>query len=118
MADTALFIGWGIPVRGREKAAVQVFGESVQYWTQLQQQGQIESFEVALLEPHGGDLSGFAMLRGTPEQLATVHGSQEFQQSVARAGLIVENLGVVHANLGQALAAQMAMYQEEIAKLP
>jgi hypothetical protein len=117
MADTALFIGWGNPVRGREKAAVTVFNESVQYWTQLQQNGQIESLEIALLEPHGGDLGGFALLRGTADQLAAVRASQEFQRAVTRASLIVENLGVVHANLGQALAGQMAMYQEEIGKL-
>lgn len=32
MADAALFIGWGQVVRGREKRAVQVFNESVEYW--------------------------------------------------------------------------------------
>ena len=35
--------------------ALQVFNESIQYYTQLQQQGMIESFEPVALEPHGGD---------------------------------------------------------------
>ncbi len=117
MADTAIFVGWGQPVRGREKSALQVFGESVQYWTQLQQDKQIESFETALLEPHGGELAGFALLRGSPEQLGALRQSPDFQRSVARAGLIVDNLGVVNASMGQALGAQMAVYQQQIAEL-
>lgn len=117
MADSALFIGWGLPVRGREAKAIAVFNESVQYWSNLQQQGKIESLEVALLEPHGGDLGGFALLRASPEQLASLKASEDFQRSLARAGLIVENLGVVQANLGQALIAQMAMYQQQIGEL-
>jgi hypothetical protein len=117
MADAAIFIGWGQPVRGREAKAVQVFNESVQYWTGLQQQGQIESFELVLLEPHGGDLAGFALLRGTQEQLAQAHASEEFQHHVARAGLIVENLGIVNASLGERLADQMARYQAQVGEL-
>jgi hypothetical protein len=42
MADEALFIGWGEVVRGRERTAVEVFNESLQYYGQLQQDGTIE----------------------------------------------------------------------------
>jgi hypothetical protein len=117
MADAAIFIGWGIPVRGREAKAVAVFNESVQYWTGLQQQGQIESFDVALLEAHGGELNGFALLRGSREQLHDVRNSEEFRRHVTRAQLIVENLGVVNASFGQALADQMALYQSQVGEL-
>jgi hypothetical protein len=37
MADEALFIGWGEVVRGRERKALEVFGESLQFYRQLQQ---------------------------------------------------------------------------------
>ena len=117
MADNALFIGWGLPVRGREAKAVAVFGESVQYWSGLAQQGQIESFEVALLDPHGGDLNGFALLRGSRAQLDQLRGSADFQRLVTRAQLIVENVGVIGAVLGQALADQMALYQAQLGEL-
>ena len=69
MADAALFIGWGQVVRGREKRAVQVFNESVEYWGKLQADGKIDDFEVVLLTPHGGDLQGFALLRGSEQQV-------------------------------------------------
>ncbi len=117
MADHALFIGWDLPVRGREAKSLAVFGESMQYWSGLQQKGEIESFEVALLDPHGGDLNGFALLRGSREQLDKVRASDDFQRSVARAQLIVENVGVIHAVIGAALGQQMTMYQAQINEL-
>ena len=66
MADAALFIGWGQVVRGREKRAVQVFNESVEYWGGLQGDGKIEDFEVVLLAPHGGDRGGVRAVARQP----------------------------------------------------
>jgi hypothetical protein len=117
MASAGIFIGWGIPVRGREQKAVQVFQQSVEYWSSLQAGGDIESFEVVLLEPHGGDLGGFALLRGEREKLARVRESEDFQRHVDRANLIVESLGVVSAAIGDAVATEMARYGGVVAEI-
>ena len=117
MADAALFIVWGNPVRGRETKALEVFGESIAYWQGLQEAGAIESVQTFLLEPHGGDLTGFALLGGDAAKLAEVRSGEEFQRLVTRAGLIVENLGVVTAMTGGGLDAQMGMYGTEAAAL-
>ena len=114
MADAALFIGWGQVVRGREKRAVQVFNESVEYWGGLQRDGRIEDFEVVLLGPHGGDLAGFALLRGSEEQVGALRADEEFQRQTTRADLIIESLGVVDALIGEGIARGMAQYQGEI----
>ena len=114
MADSGLFIGWGQVVRGREKRAVQVFNESVEYWGGLQGEGKIEDFEVVLLTPHGGDLQGFALLRGSEEQVNALLSDEEFQRRVVRADQIVESQGVVTARLGEGIARAMAQYQGEI----
>lgn len=115
MADAGLFIGWGQVVRGRERRAIEVFNESVAYWGSLQGDGKIESFDVALLAPHGGDLAGFALLRGTAEQMTALRQDDEFTRRVTRADLIVESQGVVDAVLGDGLGEAMQMYGEEIA---
>ena len=47
------------------------FNEVLEYWTSLQQQGEIESFETVLLESHGGDLNGFVLVRGDQDKLAS-----------------------------------------------
>lgn len=117
MADAALFIGWGTPVRGREQKAIQVFNESMTYWGQLQQQGAIEAVETYLLAPHGGDLGGFALLKGDAAKLDEVRRSDEFQRLVTRAQLIVESLGVVPATTGQALAAQLGTFAAQAGEL-
>jgi hypothetical protein len=117
MAEMGVFIGWGPPVRGREAKGLDVFEESVAYWGRLQQDGQIESFEVVLLYPHGGDLYGFALLRGSGESLDAIRATDEFNDLVARAGLVVEGLGIVSAALGDSLGAQVQRYRQAVEAL-
>ena len=117
MAGAALFIGFGYPVRGRERQAVQVFNETMQYWGELQGRGEIESFEAVLLEPHGGDLGGFMMVRGDGDKLSRLRASDDFLRITTRAQLIVENFGVVSASTGEELGRQMAIFEEQIPKL-
>lgn len=117
MANAALFIGWGVPVPGRERQALRVFNESIQYYSWLQQQGRIESFEPVLLEQHGGDLGGFVLLRGDDEQLSRLRTDTEFQHNTTRAGLVVSNLGVVSGFIGENLSRIMGDYQSQVDEL-
>jgi hypothetical protein len=112
MAGEALFIGWGAVVRGREKQALQVFQESIEYYGRLEQEGQIDGFDVLLLSPHGGDLAGFVILRGDRQTMAGVRFSDEFERLIVRASSIVDSVGVLPAYSGEALAAQMALFQQ------
>jgi hypothetical protein len=114
MADAGLFIGWGAVARGREKEAVELFNEILEYYGRLQEEGEIESFEPVFLEPHGGDLSGFVLLRGDPERIAAIRVSDEFTQFSIRAGLVTDSFGVVGADLAGRLERQMAFYIEQI----
>jgi hypothetical protein len=117
MADSGLFIGFGLAVRGRERQAITVFNEVFEYYSRLQQEGEIESFEPVLLEPHGGDLGGFFLLRGDQDKLARIRSSQEFERHTARGQLIVENIGIVSAALGDRLTSQMALFAEQMEEL-
>lgn len=117
MADAGLFIGWGQVVRGREGAAVDGFNDFLEFMGQVQGDGRIEDFEVVFLEPHGGDLGGFTLIRGSTEQMDALRDDDEFLRQMTRADLHVENLGVVHAALGDGIARQMAIYTEQIGAL-
>lgn len=114
MADAALFTGWGAPVRGREAKGLEVFGEAVAFWSQKQEAGAIASFDVVLLQPHGGDLAGFILAKGSEEQIAAVRDSDELARLNTRAGLIIENLGVLDAVTGDAIGEQIGIYQQAI----
>jgi hypothetical protein len=115
MADAGLFIGWGQVVRGREDRALAVFNETLEFYGQMQSDGRIEDFEVALLQPHGGELAGYVLLRGSEDQIDAVSRDEDFQRLMQRADLIVEGLGIVPALIGESLSRGIAMYQEEIA---
>jgi len=117
MAEAGLFIGWGQVVRAREQRALEVFNDNMQYYAGLEQQGRVESWEVALLEPHGGDLAGFVLLRGSVDQMNALRADEEFQRRTQRADLIVDGLGIVGAVLGDGLGDAMAVYQEEASAL-
>ena len=117
MADRALFVGFGMPVRGREERAVEVFGEFVEMFGRMQSDGRIEGMDVALLDPHGGELGGFFMVHGREEQCAALQFDEEFRRACIDAGLIVENLGVVPAATGAMVGREMEMYNEAVKKV-
>jgi hypothetical protein len=117
MTDRALFVGFGTPVRGREERAVEVFGEFVQMFGQMQSEGRIEAMDVALLDPHGGELGGFFLVHGTAEQCAAVADDEAFRRACIDAGLIVDNFGVVPAATGEGVSREMGMYNEAVAKV-
>ncbi len=117
MATGVLFIGWGPGVPGREQKALQIFNEAMQYWTRLQQQGVIESFEPIALEPHGGDLTGFVLIRGAKDRLNRLRTDSEFVSLNTRAQLVVQNLGVVMGYAGEDLNQLFADFGKHAAEL-
>lgn len=118
MADRVLFIGWGANVPGREERGLEVFNEAMGMYGRMQQDGRLEKFDVCLLEPHGGGLSGCILLHGTDAQLRAIREDPEFQRNTIDASLIVSEFGVVDGYVNEGIAPQMAMYQEAIAKVP
>ena len=117
MAEAGLFVGFGLPVRGRERQAVRVFTEALEYYARLQEQGEIESFETVFLESHGGDLNGFTLVHGDPDQLMRIRTSDEFLRLSLRADLITEGFGVIGAVLGERVGTLMGVYTEQVEDL-
>jgi len=110
MADRALFIGWGEVVRSREHEALANFNETLGLYGRAQQDGRIESFDVCLLDPHGGDLAGFIMVHGTADQLHAFKESDDFRSNMAKGSLIVDNLGVIDAAVGEGVEREMGFF--------
>jgi hypothetical protein len=118
MADRILFIGWGATVRGREERGLEVFDAAVGFYGRCQQEGRIESFDVILLEPHGGGLAGYMELHGSADQLTALRQDQEFRRILVDASLIVDELGIVDGFANEGIAREMALFREAIAKVP
>jgi hypothetical protein len=94
-----------------------VFGEAVPYWNGLKAAGEIDSVELVLLGAHGGDLGGFALLRGDPEKLARVNMAPEFMRLIMRAQVCLDGVGVVHAYADEGVMRVMGAWREAIADL-
>jgi hypothetical protein len=117
MADRVLFIGWGTPVRGAEQRALEAFNEAMGLLGRMQQDGRIESFDVALLQPNG-DLGGFVVARGSAEQIAAVRADDEFIRNTIDAQLSVEGVRHFEGWVNEGVANQMARYQEAVSQVP
>lgn len=117
MAEFGLFIGWGTPFPGKEAASVKVFGEATAYWEALRAAGEIESVEPWVLGLHGGDLRGFALLRGDPEKLARISMSPEFHRLTQRAAVCLESVGAVNGVVGTGVAGQLDRWREAVGDL-
>ena len=117
MADFGVFIGFGFPARGREEAATKVFGELMQYLVGEAGQGRIEGFEPAFIQPHGGDLGGFILVRGDRAKLDQMVASEGFQRLAIRAQVAVDKLGIVNCSLGAQVQREAATFLTDTADL-
>ena len=103
MANAVIFLGWNRPSVGREKQAMQVFQKSLEFYTKLQTEGRIESFEPVILSAHGGDLNGFFLLRGDAEKLSEIRRDETFVDIVIEAEYCVDGFGHVDGYIGEGL---------------
>ena len=117
MAGEALFVGWGQVVRGREQRALQVFQETIAFYTKLQEDGRIASFDATLLAPHGGTSPAFFSCTAN-NHLWTHPRERGVPSILGRAGSVVDNVGVVSAYTGDALGQVMGIFGELSQELP
>ena len=114
MAEAALCTVWGDPIPGREKQALDIYNEAMQYWARLQQEERIERFDVTVLSFSGGHVAGLLVVRGTAEQIDSVRHSKEYQLYVARGQLVASHVSVASAYVDEGLAQFMGWYQKVI----
>jgi hypothetical protein len=113
-SDSALFIGWKLPVVGREAHAIELFGSFVAYLGKQQASGAIESFEPCFLSPHGGDLGGFLLVRGERARLTAMRFSEDFEELVSKGVVNVDGFGVVDAYIGASIQERMQHFQANL----
>jgi hypothetical protein len=116
MADAGVMIAWGENIPGREARGLEVFNETLQFWGRMQSEGQVEGFEVALLNA-GGPVDGFIFVRGDRDKLAEITAGDEHTRLVIKASMIVRDLSVSPALINGGLAHGMEMYQDELASM-
>jgi hypothetical protein len=117
MADRLLFISWRQVVRGREERALEVFDETVGFYGRLQQEGRIEAFDVALLEPNT-TLNGYMELHGSAEQLAALREDDDFLRVMTNAELVVDDLTLIDGSINAGIPRQLEIFREAVGRVP
>lgn len=114
MSSNVLFFAWNRPIPGRERISSAHFDDFVGYLTSLQQGGSIQSFEVVILDQHGGDLNGFFLIRGDSASLDALTSSAEWIQHMTRAAMHLEGSGAVRGVTGEAVMERMEIWRDSI----
>jgi hypothetical protein len=114
MGNDVLFYGWNRPIPGNEKLSLALFQDFLEYLGELQQEGTIDSSETILLNVHGGDLNGFALIRGDIIKLQEVQRSEEWIILMTRAGLVMDGGGLITGVTGEGVAEWMARWMKFI----
>jgi len=116
MTSNAIVFGWDRSLPGREQLSGKHFQDFVAYLQAQKAAGKIESFDPVLLEPHGGSVNGFFLIRGTSQQIAAIAESPEWIQHQIRAQLHLDGSGSWRAVVGPAVGERMKMWMEAIPK--
>ena len=116
MASNVLLFGWNRSLPGREKLSAEHFAEFTQYLGGLQQKGSIKSFDAVFLQPHGGDLNGFLLIRAESAQLDALVSSADWERHMTRAMLHLDHPGEIRGVTGDLVKERMNLWSSLIPK--
>jgi hypothetical protein len=114
MGTNLVFFAWNRSIPGRERISAEHFRDFSQYVAGLQQKGVIQSSEVVFLDPHGGDLNGFFLIRGDTAKLDALMANPEWVTHMTRAGLHLEGSGHVRGVTGAQVLERMELWTKTI----
>ncbi|HEX6391439.1 MAG TPA: hypothetical protein VFZ89_18390 [Solirubrobacteraceae bacterium] len=117
MADRLLMITWKEPVRGSEARALEVFNEALGILGRRQQDGAIDGFDVALMDPND-TLDGYIAIKGSREQIDALRADEEFRRNTIEATLCVDGIAHIEGACDEGVAANMSLYEQAISAVP
>ena len=88
------------------------------YGKLAEQTGASRASSRCFFSPHGGDMNGFALLRGSAEQLQKVRNDEEFRDLLVRANNYVLGVGVIDAYVGEGVQREVVRYAKFIESTP
>ena len=114
--EVGMITRWGAPVVGREKEAVALFEETLEFGKKLLAEGKLTFFEPFLFT--GGDMSteqGFIVSKGPITEVFTTLESDEYRSLTARAELLLTHVHIEMLAVGEGVERQIADFRKAIA---
>lgn len=112
MERNIIFFAWDRAIPGREQTSGAHFDEFVEYLTSQARSGAIQGFDVVFLDPHGGDLNGFFLIRGDSARLDALTSTPEWTEHMTRAILHLDGAGTVRGSTGDSVATRMEIWRK------
>lgn len=110
MSEYGAVIGWTGVRTGRERKAIEVWGETLAFYDKAATDGRIESVEPIGFPGGLRGLIGGLVIRGDETQIETFVASQDFMEHFARGSLVAEELTVARCNFGSQTASTVGNY--------
>ena len=118
MAEAGFWVAWGIPARGRERQALDLFKHTTtDYLERLVQEQRIERFDTAILKPQSTELGGFILIQGTQTQIDALRNDAEFGRWVTQVQLVADRVGIVDAWVNDGLGDAIELYEDALTRL-
>ena len=114
MKETALFVGWGGTLPGRERAAIETYHEWIEVLEDLKTKGEIEDFKTFLLDPHGGELDGFTLVFADQVKLFELLVREDLEMLCRRAMVEHGKFSVIPAITGGLVEREYKLLEEEV----
>ena len=93
MANGAIIITWGTPVRGREMQSLDVFGRSLAYWDEKAKEGRIHGHrEYFAISGNATQRAGTMVIEGDLDELGRLMVDPDNTRLLGEASMIVDNL--------------------------
>jgi hypothetical protein len=116
MAHRVLLVSWSTAVRGREALALDVYNELVALLSEMEGDGELESFDIVLLEPNP-DCQGLVLVHGTGRQIAALRGDVRFRSLMLRAAVVTDGLRECGGSTGEGIADVLPLYEEAVGRV-
>jgi hypothetical protein len=117
VSKVGFWIVWGVPARGRERYALEVFREATRELESLQDNGRIEHFDMVVLMPQNIEFGGFCLISGSREQINSLRNDDDFQRWVLRLQMVADKFGVMDAWVDQGIPVALRLYEEALNKV-
>lgn len=110
MSDYGAVITWTGVRTGRERKAIEVWGDAMAFYDKAATDGRIESVEVIGFQGGLRDVIGGFILRGDETQIETFVTAQDFMEEYARGSLVADDLAVTRCTFGVEMARTVTTY--------
>jgi hypothetical protein len=117
MADYGVAVTWGDAKAGREKKALELWADAVTMNEKAVADGRIDSWDAVLFEPSATPPAGATRLYGSQDQIEEHIRSDEFQNVMQRATMLLNNVGFRRFVSGDALVQAFGQFSQVVETL-